>query len=947
MSVMFCRAGVTVTQNVSPGATSWPGSPFISTMSNPNTTATVPESFNSANTSIGQTFTVTTTNYVLQTIDVYAGVGSGGTITLNLYDLGSQTAPNPSSYSGNVNLLGSGSGLSVSYVTQPYGVLEFDFTGSDQVILQAGHMYAFEVAGTQGTTPIYWMRAGSDTYSGGAAYRNEAWINGNSARDFALAVYGTVTSQSTQSGQCTVGWNDVHQKIDGFGGGVVFLDAGLDPVTDANMNTLFGTNNASQLGLSLLRVRIDPTTNWSNALSDAKKAVAWGASVMATPWTPPASMKSNGSTIGGSLLVAQYTNYAAYLNNFATYMAMNMSTNGVPLAALSIQNEPDITVTYESCSWTAVQLQAFFHTNAAAITNVPLMMPESYQFDPSMSDPTLNDTTAVTNVAIIGGHLYGTATTQEYTNAINKGKPTWMTEYLLNDQTWGTAIGTAQQIHSCLAVGNMSAYIWWKCLGDTNGLLNAAGTPQKRGYVMAQFSRFVHPGYYRIGVTNVAGSTLVSAYKNPGSGGFAVIAINNNLTTVTQTVNLANFNASSVIPWITSSNLSLSSQSAVTVANSSFSYPLPASSVVTFVGQAATATTTVGLTASSNPSTYGNAVTFTATVKTNGVAVGGINGETVTFYDGGTLLGTGTLNSSGQAAYTTSATQLSAATHSITAGYTGDTTYSGSTNSSALSQTINKATLTAGLTGTVSKTYDGTTTATLGAGNYTLSTVVSGDTVTLNNPTSGTYDTKNQGTAKTVSVTGLAISGASATNYTLANTSASAAVGTISAATLTYIANTTNMIYGSSVPGLSGSVSGFVGSDTLANATTGTLTFTTPATSSSSAGSYAINGSGLTANNGNYVFAQAAGNTTALSILPLVTPAFAGLGISVGSGGSQFSFSAQAGQNYKVLAADNLTLPVSQWTIVTNGTFGPTGVVTFTDGSATNLAQRFYQIVSP
>jgi len=60
-----------------------------------------------------------------------------------------------------------------------------------------------------------------------------------------------------------------------------------------------------------------------------------------------------------------------------------------------------------------------------------------------------------------------------------------------------------------------------------------------------------------------------------------------------------------------------------------------------------------------------------------------------------------------------------------------------------------------------------------------------------------------------------------------------------------------------------------------ANATTGTLTFTTPATSASGAGSYAINGSGLTANNGNYTFAQAAGNATALSILPLVTPAFA------------------------------------------------------------------------
>jgi hypothetical protein len=484
-----------------------------------------------------------------------------------------------------------------------------------------------------------------------------------------------------------------------------------------------------------------------------------------------------------------------------------------------------------------------------------------------------------------------------------------------------------------------------------------------------------------------------------------------------------------VTPWITSATLSLSNQTPVTVNNASFTYTLPALSVVTFVGQAAVpVTTTVGLTTSSNPSTYGNAVTFTATVRTNGVAVGGISGETVTFYDGAVPLGTGTVNGSGQAAYTTSATQLSAVTHSITAGYGGDAVYAGSTNSPALSQTVNKATLTAGLTGTVSKPYDGTTTATLAAGNYTLSGVVSGDTVTLNNPTSGTYDTRNQGTGKTVTVTGLAISGVSATNYTLSSTSASAAVGainktnitvtaaangkpydgtasaaatptitsgsvqsgdtagfvetydtrnqgtgktltpsgsvtdgnsgnnynysfvtsangTINAATLTYTANPANMIYGSAVPGLSGSVGGFVGGDTQASATTGTLAFTTPATSSSSVGLYAINGSGLTANNGNYTFVQAGVNATALSILPLVTPVFVGPGISADSGGWQLSFSAQAGQSYQVLATGDLTLPVSQWTVLTNGIFGA-GTVTITDSSATNL-QRFYQIVSP
>jgi hypothetical protein len=88
----------------------------------------------------------------------------------------------------------------------------------------------------------------------------------------------------------------------------------------------------------------------------------------------------------------------------------------------------------------------------------------------------------------------------------------------------------------------------------------------------------------------------------------------------------------------------------------------------------------------------------------------------------------------------------------------------------------------------------------------------------------------------------------------------------INAATLTYTANAASMTYGSVMPGLSGSVSGFMGTDNQGNATTGTLTFTAAATSSSGVGGYAINGAGLTANNGNYTFVQAAGSATALTI---------------------------------------------------------------------------------
>ena len=202
---------------------------------------------------------------------------------------------------------------------------------------------------------------------------------------------------------CDINWTNLLQRVDGFGGGVVFLDAGLDPMTSANMDTLFKTNTASQLGLSLLRVRIDPTTNWATALADAQKAVARGGKVMATPWTPPASMKTNDNIVGGALATNQYANYASYLNNFAGYM----KSNGVQLAAVSVQNEADFLATYESCIWGPGQFLAFFRTNAAAITNAPVMMPESFHYDQTLSDPALTDPVAVTNISVVAGHLYG------------------------------------------------------------------------------------------------------------------------------------------------------------------------------------------------------------------------------------------------------------------------------------------------------------------------------------------------------------------------------------------------------------------------------------------------------------------------------------------------------------------------------------------------------------
>jgi len=95
--------------------------------------------------------------------------------------------------------------------------------------------------------------------------------------------------------------------------------------------------------------------------------------------------------------------------------------------------------------------------------------------------------------------------------------------------------------------------------------------------------------------------------------------------------------------------------------------------------------------------------------------------------------------------------------------------------------TITAKQLTASLTGAVSKQYDGNTDATLALANYNLPGILAGDTVTLANYATGSYDTPNAGTGKTVSVNGLTLAGAGAGNYTLASANINGNIGEITA----------------------------------------------------------------------------------------------------------------------------------------------------------------------
>ncbi len=389
--------------------------------------------------------------------------------------------------------------------------------------------------------------------------------------------------------QCVINGNDVHQSIDGFGASSAWTAPNL---SDSQADMFFSTNNG--VGLSLLRNRIAPDGTTAELVT-MQKAQARGARVWSTPWSPPVIYKDTNSVNGGDF-VSSPGNFQGYARQLAAYVA-NMKANGISLYAVSIQNEPDQWTAYESCLWTAQQFHDFlpYLYSALAASNTAstrILMPEHSHWQFDLATNALNDTNTATMIGILAGHNYGSTAAP----VNNYGKALWETEVSTFDAFDGSitnGLYWAGQIHAFLTVGEANAWhYWWLIPYNPNGpdnqaLTDTSGNPAKRMYVLGNYSRFVRPGFYRIGVTNTASATLVSAYKDSASGNFAIVAINPNSGSVTQVFNLSGFTTATVTPWITSSTLSLAEQAALAVNGTAFTNVLPALSVSTFVGQAA------------------------------------------------------------------------------------------------------------------------------------------------------------------------------------------------------------------------------------------------------------------------------------------------------------------------------------------------------------------------
>ena len=367
------------------------------------------------------------------------------------------------------------------------------------------------------------------------------------AMSLMLLFVATASGQSsTKKAVISIDSRIKYQHVTGFGG--------FSPspqwsywLGDAEMNKLFGKGD-TQLGLNILRLYIANSKNgWSAGVANAKIAKRHGAFIFASPWSPPASWKSNNSdSNGGELLESHYADWANYLNDYYKYM----KNQGVTIDAVSIQNEPDWNASYQSCIWTGEKMAKFLRQYGSLI-ECKIVAPEAIHFSKNMHEPILNDPEACAQLDIMGGHFYGWDGSS-YPLAAKKGKEVWMTEFLINERqqnnnqniNWkDDGFLFARSVNDAM-LANMSAWVhyslkrYYGCLGDgTYGTTNNGIT--KRGYILSHYAKYVS-GTTRIrhSLDDATGKLTSSAYLSVTGDSVVVMVLNPSSNTYSTTLSL-------------------------------------------------------------------------------------------------------------------------------------------------------------------------------------------------------------------------------------------------------------------------------------------------------------------------------------------------------------------------------------------------------------------------
>lgn len=394
----------------------------------------------------------------------------------------------------------------------------------------------------------------------------------------------------------TVDASTQYQQMDGFGGSLTDSSAWLiwNKLSASQQTTLmqqlFGASGGG-IGISFLRQpmgatdfsasgnysyddmpagQTDPNlTNFSIAHDTAyiiplvKQALSINPNikVVALPWSPPAWMKTTGTMNGGNMNTAYLSSLGQYFVDFV----QAYQQQGIPIYALSVQNEPLYSTTgYPSEYLAASDESTFIASNlgpalsTAGLGNVKIFAYE-HNWDNTAYPESVLGSSAGQYVAGSSFHCYaGDPSAQSTVETAFPAYAIWFTECsgitsttFANDLVWNAEhlmIGATRNWARSVSLWNLALD---QNSGPKNGTCsNCRGvvtiddsvspanvTFNVEYYILGHLGKFVVPGAYRINSNTFgAGSIEDVAFQNP-DGSIVLLVLNSSNNAGTFTVN--------------------------------------------------------------------------------------------------------------------------------------------------------------------------------------------------------------------------------------------------------------------------------------------------------------------------------------------------------------------------------------------------------------------------
>ena len=376
----------------------------------------------------------------------------------------------------------------------------------------------------------------------------------NADRSELMAHQRVAARAGTASDTITVDAKKSYQSVDGFGfamtGGSAQL---LHKMSAARrhevLQRLFG-RGPNDLGVSYLRVSIgasdmndhvytyddmpagqtDPSLAHFTLAEDEADVIPMMKEVLsispklqilASPWTPPSWMKTNDSAKGGTLQPEFYSAYAAYLVRYL----QAMQAHGVPITALTMQNEPLNPKNTPSLMMEAPDEAAFLSNALGPALHAANLKTKVVLFDHNCNHPDypltiLQDPKANEFADGSGFHLYeGEISAMSQVHDAFPSKNLYFTEQMVIEEKHDGKPQTVAMPVSRIVVGAMRNWsrtvLLWNLAADPNfgPHTNEGGCPICQGaitidgdketgnialYTIAHVSKFVPTGSVRI-----------------------------------------------------------------------------------------------------------------------------------------------------------------------------------------------------------------------------------------------------------------------------------------------------------------------------------------------------------------------------------------------------------------------------------------------------------------